>query len=102
MPLAIAHVANEIAHAGGVEFLAHFELLQFVPAEKVEVIDTVGAGDTFSGGLLTGLREAGVVTKDAAQNLTAEQIEAGMRLGARAAAVTVSRAGANPPTRVEL
>ena len=75
---------------------------QFVPAEKVEVIDTVGAGDTFSGGLLTGLREAGVITKDAAQNLTAEQIEAGMRLGARAAAVTVSRAGANPPTRDEL
>jgi fructokinase len=75
---------------------------QFVPAVKVDVVDTVGAGDTFGGGLLTGLREAGVVTKDAVRKVTADQLEAGMSLGARAAAITVSRAGANPPSRDEL
>lgn len=74
----------------------------FVPSERAEVVDTVGAGDTFNAGLLAGLERAGVLTKAAIATLNAEQIRAALHLGVRAAAVTVSRAGANPPTAAEL
>ncbi|MEL7149957.1 MAG: carbohydrate kinase [Pseudomonadota bacterium] len=74
----------------------------FVPAPKVDVVDTVGAGDTFNGGFLTGLKELDVLKKDAVRNLSDDQLKDALTLGAKAAAVTVSRAGANPPTREEL
>lgn len=74
----------------------------FVASRRVEVVDTVGAGDTFNGGVLASLHEQGVLTKSGVRDLSAEALEAAMTLGVRAAAVTVSRAGANPPTRDEL
>ena len=74
----------------------------FVAAEKVVVADTVGAGDTFNAGALCALHEAGALTKARLANLTDAELDAALTLGTRAAAVTVSRAGANPPWRSEL
>ncbi len=74
----------------------------FVPARRVDVVDTVGAGDTFNAGVLAGLERAGLLTKPALANLTAETVTPALELGAAAAAITVSRAGANPPWAHEL
>lgn len=73
-----------------------------VPAPNVAVVDTVGAGDTFNAGLLAWLHRAGRLDKEAVAALTPAEIEAALTLATQAAAVTVSRAGANPPWRAEL
>jgi fructokinase len=76
-----------------------------VPGVKVSVVDTIGAGDTFMGALidaLVGLGAAGASARTVLEGLTEEQLIEVGTWAARAAAVTVSRAGANPPTRAEL
>lgn len=74
----------------------------FVASQKVEVADTVGAGDTFNAGVLAELDRAKALTKPRIAALDADTLRAALSLGCRAAAVTVSRAGANPPWDREL
>ena len=73
-----------------------------LPAPKVTVADTVGAGDTFTAGVLVALHRAGLLSKPAVATLSAEAIRDAVTLGVRAAAVTVSRPGADPPWAHEL
>ena len=73
-----------------------------VPSQRVEVVDTVGAGDTFDAGILASLKRQGLLTKAKVANLDEAAVRSALELGARAAAVTVSRAGANPPYADEI
>jgi fructokinase len=66
------------------------------------VVDTVGAGDTVNAGLLAWLSKAGKLNKKALASLSRDDIREALSLAVRAAAVTVSRAGANPPWEHEL
>jgi fructokinase len=75
---------------------------RFVAATKVTVADTVGAGDTFNAGVLASLHAGGALTRPGIASLTASSLDAALSLGTRAAAVTVSRPGANPPWAHEL
>lgn len=71
----------------------------------VTVADTIGAGDTFMGALLDALvrlRVHGPDARSVLSALTAEQLAEAASWAARAAAVTVSRPGADPPRRAEL
>lgn len=73
-----------------------------VPSERVEVVDTVGAGDTFDAGILASLKRQGLLTKEKVAALSEQAVRDALALGAKAAAVTVSRAGANPPFAHEI
>ena len=67
-----------------------------IPGVKVDVIDTVGAGDTVGAVIVEALVEFGL------KKLTSELLSHTLHRAALAAAITCSRAGANPPTKAEL
>ena len=73
-----------------------------VPPVKVDVIDTVGAGDTFQAALLTRLDELGALSPAGMRGMGAETLLDAMRFAAQAAAITCSRRGADLPRRAEL
>ncbi|MBN1096400.1 carbohydrate kinase [Blastococcus sp. TML/C7B] len=69
---------------------------------RVEVADTVGAGDSLAAGLLSGLLAAGVTDRAALEGLDDERLLAIVDDAALVAALNCTRVGADPPTRAEL
>lgn len=69
-----------------------------LPAPPVDVVDTVGAGDSFMSGLLAGV----LATGERPEDLDADDLGRLAHLALACAAVTVSRPGADPPARGEL
>lgn len=76
-----------------------------VPAQAANVVDTIGAGDTFMGVFLASLRELGYLgprNRGHLSHISARSLRAAVMRATDAACVTVSRAGMNPPTASEL
>jgi fructokinase len=88
--------------AGAVAYTEGAELT--VPTPPTVVVDTVGAGDSFMAAMLAMLADWGVLDggEGALTALDDARVELLVRGAVRAAAVTCSRRGANPPTRREL
>lgn len=75
------------------------------PRQPLDVVDTVGAGDAFTGALLWSLSRAGLLGADARGRLraiTPDELAGHVAVATRAAELTVQRAGADPPTRQSL
>lgn len=72
------------------------------PALPIKLVDTVGAGDSFMGALLSGLEAGGAATPAALARIDDDAIEAALAFAAEVSAITCSRAGADPPWRDEV
>ncbi|MEU5694906.1 carbohydrate kinase [Actinosynnema sp. NPDC020468] len=73
-----------------------------VPPVPVDVVDTIGAGDTVQGALLAWLHDHDALSAEAVRGLGASQWRRALGFAGAAAAVTCSRAGAEPPFKREL
>ena len=86
--------------AEGATWIDHDREVAVAP-RRVEVADTIGAGDTFAAALVDGLAEEGLLGGRLAA-MPVEVVERLLAHAAHAASVTVSRPGADPPYRSEL
>jgi fructokinase len=73
-----------------------------VSAPKVQVQDTVGAGDTFQAATLVALAEIGRLTPDGLAGITLDEVRRVADFAANAAAITCTRRGPDLPRRNEL
>ena len=77
-----------------------------MPAPTVRVVDTVGAGDSFMAGLVSGLLDAGLLGGAEAgarlRQASLLDVMPAVKRALRTGALTVERAGAHAPTRIDL
>ena len=72
-----------------------------ISAPVVDVVDTVGAGDSFMSALLSAMDRSAALGANAAPP-TRTDLEGWLRFAAAASAITCTRKGSNPPTRAEV
>jgi fructokinase len=68
-----------------------------VEAPAIDLVDTIGAGDSFQAALLFALRAVGRIRRGALAQMNAGELDRVLSFAAGCAAVTCSRAGADPP-----
>jgi fructokinase len=73
-----------------------------VDAPTVDVVDTIGAGDSFQAALLFALHRLGRIARDKLQTIDAGDLRRVLSFACRCAALTCTRAGADPPWRDEI
>jgi fructokinase len=88
--------------ADGAVALRGDDVLAEVASPRVPVVDTVGAGDAFTSGLLATLDAGGLLDRGMLARADGGTIAVALRAAARVAAITCTRPGADPPRRDEL
>lgn len=73
-----------------------------VEARPVDVVDTVGAGDTFQAALLTWLAEQNLLSITAVKSLEEDELRLALEFASTAASITCTRRGADLPGRDEM
>ena len=73
-----------------------------ITAPRVRVVDTVGAGDAFTAGLLFALARQEVTARAGFARLDSDGLDTALRFAAAAAALACTRAGADPPRLGEI
>jgi fructokinase len=73
-----------------------------VTAQRVDVVDTIGAGDAFGAGLLVALEQREALVGGNLAGLAASDLEHVLRFASAVAALTCARPGAETPTRSEV
>jgi fructokinase len=81
-------------------FGAHRDIRLRVPAPRVQVVDTIGAGDAFGAALLAWLNDHECLVPDL--HLNGTELRAALEYACLAAAITCTRAGADPPHKWEM
>ncbi len=72
------------------------------PLFDLPVADTIGAGDTFHGAMLSYLYKQNWMDRNTLNNLTKDQLNTIGNYANKAAGINCSRSGANPPTEMEM
>ena len=91
--------------ADGTDVYRDGHMLYTVPSRKIQVADTVGAGDTFTANLMSQLLENNHLGDNPTEKLLAiseATLHEYVRIAGIAASITCERVGAEPPTRAEL
>ncbi|PJG56113.1 carbohydrate kinase [Bradyrhizobium forestalis] len=73
-----------------------------VQAPKVEVADTIGAGDSFQAALLFALHKQGRIARPRLKDIRADELRRALSFAANCAGLTCTRPGADPPWSYEV
>jgi fructokinase len=73
-----------------------------IEAPTVDVVDTIGAGDSFQAALLFALRAIGRISREALVQMNANELRRALSFASSCAAVTCGRAGADPPRQSDV
>ncbi|MBR0816947.1 carbohydrate kinase [Bradyrhizobium liaoningense] len=73
-----------------------------VPAPKVEIADTIGAGDSFQAALLFALHKQGRIGRQQLKDIGEEELRRALSFATKCAGLTCTRPGADPPWNHEV
>jgi fructokinase len=91
-----------VTRGGDGALALHGKTALVAPHFDVDVVDTVGAGDAFSAGLLAELARRDVLSSQALATLPKRDLGDALRFASATAALTCTKAGAQPPSRAEV